>query len=130
MRRAVACAVAIAVLGACGSSSKSPSGAAHAQRLINQACTQFARTSLSTNPKSGIPRMTVSAAAQAYRQAALTAQSAAALDPAWAAAPHALIALADALSAQDNAAMEKAVPAARAACDPVIAAIASGTTVG
>jgi len=129
MRRAVVLLIALAVLGACGSSSKPQSNASQAQTLINDACTSYAKTVLSADPNSGIPQMTVSAAALAYRRAGATAQAAVNLDPTWTPAANALFALADALSTRDNAAMQKAVPAARAACNPVIAAIAaSGTT--
>jgi hypothetical protein len=135
MRRAAAIVLSLVVLAACGSSSKSGSPTtttltptAQGRELINQACIKYAQTILSTDPKSGIPQMSVSAAAQAYTDAGNTALSASKFDPQWKGTSTALYALASALASQDNAGMQKALPEVRAACNPVIAAIAASTT--
>jgi hypothetical protein len=127
VRRVIAFAFAVALIAGCGSSAKS---SARARRLIDQACVKYGETLLSTQPNSGVPQMTVEAAANAYSQAAISARSAAELDPTWNGASEALLQLAEALRAQSDAGMRKAVPAARAACEPVIRAIATTTTVG
>jgi hypothetical protein len=130
VRRVIAFAFAVALIAGCGSSAKSSTRAARARRLIDQACVKYGETLLSTQPNSGVPQMTVEAAANAYSQAAISARSAAELDPTWNGASEALLQLAEALRAQSDAGMRKAVPAARAACEPVIRAIATTTTVG
>jgi hypothetical protein len=96
--------------------------------LIDQACLKYAQTILSTDPKSGIAQMTVTAASEAYLQAANTARSAADLDPRWNGSWQALLALSNALRTENDAGMQKALPEVRAHCDPVIAAVTSSTT--
>jgi hypothetical protein len=128
MRRAVAAVLAVAALAACGSSSTPPSAAPKPttpdRPLINEACTKFAQTLLSTDPTSGIPQMKLSEAYAAMTQAADSARAAAAVDAKWTQASRALEALAEALGTEDNKKMQTALPAAQAACNPVIAAIA------
>jgi hypothetical protein len=127
------------LVGGCGSSSaksapttstQPPTPAAQAQQLINQACIQYARTILSTDPNSGIPQMTATAAATAYTQAEHTAAAAAKLDPRWKPADKALLHLSQALALQSNSGMRTALPEVHAACDPVIAKLATPTTIG
>jgi len=130
VRFTVAIVIGIALLAGCGSSSKSSTRVAQARALIEQACVQYGETVLGSDPQSGVQQMTVTAAADAFTQAANTARSAAELDPTWNPASHALLQLAEALRGYDDAGMRKAAPAARAACEPVITAIATTTTVG
>src|SRR5262245_1514036 len=125
MRRAAFLVVGAALIAACGSSSKSPNADAvtDARAQIKAACVQFAQTFLSTDPNSGVPQMQLKDATTAISQAATTARSAAAADPTWTSAAHALASLSEAMAAEDNAKMGTALPAVRQACTPVIASI-------
>jgi len=129
VRGIIAFAVTLALVAGC-SSSTSSNRVAQARSLMDQACVKYGETVLASAPKSGAPQMTATAAADAFTQAANTARSAAELDPTWNGASQALLKLAQALRTYDNAGMQKAAPAARAACEPLIKAIASATTVG
>jgi hypothetical protein len=132
VRRAIVLAFTLALVAGCGSSAKSsttpPAPIAQAKQLVEQACIKYAQTILSTDPKSGIPQMTLTAATHAYEQAAITARSAAQLDPTWTPASRALGQLVAAMNAQSDSGMRKALPAVHAACDPVIQGINSSTT--
>jgi hypothetical protein len=118
--------VSAGIVAGCGSSS-SAAKTQQARTYINDACTQYAETMLTTDPNSGLQQLSVQDAGAALTHAAQTARSAAELDAQWNEAARALLALAAALRDQSNAEMRKAVPSARAACNPVIASIPTTT---
>ena len=95
---------------------------------MTQACFRFAEIFLSTDPSSGIPQMTVQQGADGLRQAAQTAQSAAALDRQWTTGAHALAALADAMSTTDSGKMRTALPQVQTLCNPLILSVRNSTT--
>ena len=82
---------------------------------------------LSKDPKSGIPRMTLSQAMRGVEQASETARSAANLDPKWTVGANALALMAQAFQFQSYTKLDAAYPTVERVCGPLVAAGASTT---
>jgi hypothetical protein len=123
------------LLTACGSgsgnakpSSTTIRSAGAAETSMTQACLRFAQTWLSTDPKSGVPQMTLQQGIAGITSAATMAGTAAGLDPRWVEGKNALEQLAQGMTQTDSAKVRSSLARVERVCTPLISKVGTATT--
>jgi hypothetical protein len=119
MRRRVVVAVGLLAMLACACGSSSNKGA-QARATMTQACEDVARVVLSKDPKSGIPKMSLSQAVSGLESANATAHTAASLDPRWSDGAAAIGSMMQAMQTKSYAELDTAFPRVERVCGPLL----------